>query len=202
MTMHPLTSVRTLCRTGTPARQSTIDGQECPSYVLRFCSRTCERVLMPRSKSTPRAVTLLELIAVIAIMAIFVAVAASRIGPETIRDFAARADAHRLAADLLQARRRSIATGENHYLAFATSGGRAIGYTLYRRSASQGNVAVDEAYEFPSDVVVTTSSSQLEFTFEGAALAAYQIVLTGPGQTWQVDVVPATGTASVTQTVP
>ena len=157
---------------------------------------------MPRSKSTPRAVTLLELIAVIAIMAIFVAVAASRIGPETIRDFAARADAHRLAADLLQARRRSIATGENHYLAFATSGGRAIGYTLYRRSASQGNVAVDEAYEFPSDVVVTTSSSQLEFTFEGAALAAYQIVLTGPGQTWQVDVVPATGTASVTQTVP
>ena len=42
---HPLTSVRTLCRTGTPARQSTIDGQECPSYVLRFCSRTCQRVL-------------------------------------------------------------------------------------------------------------------------------------------------------------
>ena len=42
---HLLTSFQTLCRTGTPARQSTIDGQECPSYVLRFCSKTCERVL-------------------------------------------------------------------------------------------------------------------------------------------------------------
>ena len=153
-----------------------------------------------RSKSMRRAVTLLELIAVVAIMAIFVAVAASRIGPETIRDFSARADARRLAADILQARRRSIATGENHYLAFATSGGRTSGYTLYRRSSSRGNVAVDEAYEFPPDVMVKTSSSSVEFTFEGTAMAASQIVLTGPGQTWRVDVVPATGTALVTQT--
>ena len=157
---------------------------------------------IPRCKSMRRAITLLELIAVLAIMAIFVTVAVSRIGPETIRDFGARADARRLAGDILQARRRSIATGENHYLAFAASGGRASGYTLYRRSSSQGNVAVDEAYVFPSDVVVTTSGSQLEFTFEGAALAAYQIELTGPGQTWRVDVLPATGTAVVTQTAP
>ena len=42
---HSITSFRTLCRTGTPARQSTIDGQECPSYVHRFCSKTSERVL-------------------------------------------------------------------------------------------------------------------------------------------------------------
>ena len=42
---HPLTSFRTLCRTDTLVRQSAIDGQECPSYVFRFCSETCERVL-------------------------------------------------------------------------------------------------------------------------------------------------------------
>ena len=157
---------------------------------------------IPHCKSTRRAVTVLELIAVIAIMGIFAAVAVSRIGPQTIRNFGARADAGRLAADILQARRRSIATGENHYLAFAVSGGRASGYTLYRRSSLQGNVAVDEAYVFPPDVVVTTSGSEVEFTFEGAALAAYQVDLTGPGQTWRVDVVPATGTAVVTQTAP
>ena len=29
----------------TLVRQSAIDGQECPSYVFRFCSETCERVL-------------------------------------------------------------------------------------------------------------------------------------------------------------
>jgi prepilin-type N-terminal cleavage/methylation domain-containing protein len=155
-------------------------------------------VTMFHSKSIRRAITLLELIAVIAIMAIFVAVAASRIGPETIRDFSARADARRLAADILHARRRSIATGENHYLNFTVKQGRVIGYTLCR----QGNVAVDEPREFAAGVVVSTSAPKAKFTFEGTALAAYQIVLTGPGQTWQVDVVPATGTAVVTQTAP
>jgi prepilin-type N-terminal cleavage/methylation domain-containing protein len=86
-------------------------------------------MIISHSKSMRRAITLLELIAVIAVMAIFATLAASRIGPETIRDFDARADARRLAADILQARRRSIATGENHYLAFVVSSGRATGYT-------------------------------------------------------------------------
>ena len=54
LTKHLLRSFRTLCRTGTPARQSTIDGQECPSYVLRFCSKTCERVLTSSAARTPR----------------------------------------------------------------------------------------------------------------------------------------------------
>ena len=45
-TKHPLTSFRTLCRTDTPVRQSTIDGQECPSCVSGFCIGTCERVLI------------------------------------------------------------------------------------------------------------------------------------------------------------
>ncbi len=157
--------------------------------------------MITRFKSMPRAITLLELLAVIAVMAIFVTVAASRLGPEMIQDFGARADAHRLAADVLQARRRSISTGENHYLAFTVDAGRVSGYTLYRRGSS-GNVAVDEPHEFPVDVVVTTSVSEVEFTFEGAALVAYQVVLTGPGQTWRVGVVPATGTAVVTQTAP
>ena len=158
--------------------------------------------MIARSKSTPRAITLLELLAVIAIMAVFVTVAASRLGPETIGNFGARADAHRLAADILQARRRSIATGDEHYLDFTVSGGRVSGYTLYRKAQSQGKVAVDEPHEFPVDVVVSTSAPKVRFTFEGAAAAAYQIVLTGPGQTWRVDVVPATGTTVVTQTAP
>jgi len=158
--------------------------------------------MVPHSKSTPRAITLLELLAVIAIMAVFVTVAASRLGPEMIHDFGARADARRLAGDILQARRRSIATGEEHYLEFAVSNGRVSGYTLYRKAKSQGKVAVDEPHEFPADVAVSTSAPKVRFTFEGAALAAYQIVLTGPGQTWRVDVVPATGTAVVNQTAP
>jgi len=148
-----------------------------------------------------RAVTLLELIAAITILGFFTIVAVSRIGPGTLYNFGARADAQRLAVDLSQARRRSISTGDNHYLAFTVVGGDATGYTLYRREAG-GDVAVDSPHEFPNKVVVTPSHTDAEFTFEGAALAAYQIVLTGSEQTWQVDVVPVTGFIDVLQTAP
>ncbi|NQT37594.1 MAG: type II secretion system protein [Planctomycetes bacterium] len=154
-----------------------------------------------RPRWTRRAVTLLELVAVVAILGIFAVVAVSRIGPGTLHNFGARADARRLAVDLLQARRRSIATGENHYLAFTVVGGKATSYTLYRRDAG-GDVAVDSPHEFPANVVVATSHTDAEFTFEGAALAAYQLTLTGAEQTWRVDVVPVTGTVDVAQTAP
>ncbi len=150
---------------------------------------------------TRRAVTLLELIAVAMILGIFAVVAVSRIGPGTLVNVGAGADARRLAVDLLQARRRSIATGENHYLGFAVSGGEATGYTLCRRAAG-GDVAVDSPHTFPGNLVVANSHTYAEFNFEGAALAAYQVTLTGPEQTWQVDVVPVTGAIDVVQTAP
>lgn len=150
---------------------------------------------------TRRAVTLLELIAVVTILGLFTVVAISRIGPGTLYNFGARADARRLAVDLLQARRRSITTGDNHYLAFVVVGGDATGYTLYRRDGG-GDVAVDSPHEFPGGVVVTTSHADAEFNFEGAALAAYEITLTGSEQTWQIDVVPVTGAIDVIQTAP
>lgn len=149
-----------------------------------------------------RGTTLLELIAVVAILAILVTVAVARIGPNALQNFGARADARRVMADLHQARRRSIATGENHYLAFVSAGGRVTGYTLYRRSASEGDIAVDSPHEFPDGVVVSTSHPMAEFSFEGGALASYQITLVGPDQTWQVDVVPVTGMAEASQTYP
>jgi type II secretory pathway pseudopilin PulG len=145
--------------------------------------------------------TLLELIAVVTILGFFAIVTISRIGPGTLTNFGARADARRVAFDLLQARRRSISTGDNHYLAFAIAGGEATGYTLYQRSGA-GDTAVDTPYLFPSSVIVTTSATNAEFTFEGTALAAYQIDLTGPDQTWQVNVVPVSGFIDVVQSAP
>ena len=159
---------------------------------------------MPSANSDRRcrrpAVTLLEMVIVVAIMGILALVAVSRLGHETFHNYGARAAAKRLALDLSQARRRSIATGEDHYLSFTPGGaGTVTGYGLYRRDGGGAGVGVEEPREFPGEVIVTASHVEAEFNFEGSALAAYQITLTGPGQTWQVDVVPATGTARLQQ---
>jgi hypothetical protein len=141
----------------------------------------------------------LELLAVLALLGIFAAVAAARLGPAPLKNFASHADARRLALDLLQARRRAIATGDNHYLEFTSSGGQTTGYTLYRRLSGGGTQAVDAPREFSHQETVTASHSQAEFNFEGAALAAYQVTFTGPDRAWRVTVVPATGAVRVVE---
>ncbi len=149
---------------------------------------------------TRRAVTLLELIAVVTILGIFAVVALSSIGTATLGNLGARADARRVAVDLLQTRRRSIVEGENHYLAFTPSAAAATGYTVYRRTGS-GDVAVAEAHEFPRHVVVSSTDSEIEFTFEGGCLTESDIDLSGQDHTWNVHVSLATGSVTVTQTV-
>ncbi len=141
--------------------------------------------------------SLLELLAVVTLLGVFVAVAAARLGPAPLENFASQADARRLALDLLQAQRRAIATGENHYVEFAQSGGQIVGYTVFRRLAGGGVAAVDSYRDFPRGETVAASHAQLEFNFEGAALAAYQVTFTGPNQAWRVAVVAATGAVRV-----
>jgi hypothetical protein len=46
---------------------------------------------------------------------------------------------------------------------------------------------------------VTSSHPELEFTFEGAALAAYQVTIAGASHTWRASVVPITGAVRVIQ---
>jgi hypothetical protein len=134
---------------------------------------------------------------VLGLIAIFVALAAARLGPHTIGNYRAAADARRLALDLLQTQRRAIATGENHYLEFAMSGGTALSYTLYQRNSGGGVTAVDTTRTFPDSLTVTPSHSIAEFNFEGAALAAYQVALSGPDRDWRITVVPLTGAVRV-----
>jgi type II secretory pathway pseudopilin PulG len=143
--------------------------------------------------------SLLELLVVLTLIGIFAAVATARLGPGPVQNFGAEADARRLALDLLQARRRAIATGDNHYVEFTASGGSVAGYTLYRRLSGGGVQPVDAHRTFSQQETVAASHGQAEFDFEGAALAAYQITFTGPNRTWRVTVIPATGSAKVTE---
>lgn len=146
--------------------------------------------------SQRRGFTLAELIAVVAILGIVAAIAIGRMGPAVFSDVAVHTDARRLAIDLLAAQRRSIATGDNHYLGFTLAGGRFAGYSVTRVTAS-GDVVVDSSRQFSGGLTVTGTHARAEFTFDGSALANYQYTLTAPDRNWQVEVIPATGTVRV-----
>jgi prepilin-type N-terminal cleavage/methylation domain-containing protein len=164
---------------------------------------SAHRTILDRDDQ-PRAhrsgVTLLELLAVLTMLGIFAAVAMSRWSPDTLSSFQSRADARRLALDLLQAQRRTVSTGDNHYVLLSGSGPYTA-YEIYRITGG-GDVLVEPSKSFPTGVAVTSSHTQLEFDFEGAALAAYQVTFTAANYTWRVSVVPSTGAVKVEDVTP
>ncbi|MEX2310606.1 MAG: GspH/FimT family pseudopilin [Pirellulales bacterium] len=140
--------------------------------------------------------TLLELAAVVFIIGLLGVMAATRYGNSTIADTDAQGFARRLTHDCSQARRRAIATGDNHLVRFTVSGGQASQYALYRRVGGSPNL-VDQAHPVPANVTVTTSATDVEFTFTGEALASYTVTIQAPDRTWTVTVPQATGKAFV-----
>jgi type II secretory pathway pseudopilin PulG len=151
---------------------------------------------MARRVAARRAMTLLELAAVVFIIGLLGVMAATRYGASTIADVDAQGFAQRLALDCSQARRRAIATGDNHLLRFTVSGGEASQYALYQRQGVNTN-QVDSVHEVPADVTVTTSATDVEFNFTGEALASYTITIQAPDRTWTVTVPQVTGKAFV-----
>lgn len=136
-----------------------------------------------------------------AIVALLAAAGFARFGSSTLENLGADGCARRFALDLMQARRRTIATGDNHYLQLTVASGKVTTYTLFRRAAG-GSVAVDQATAIPSGVNVTASHTALEFDFDGAALAAYSISIAGPKRSWTVSTVIATGAVRTVETTP
>lgn len=153
---------------------------------------------MARRASARRAMTLLEVIAVVMIIGLVAASVATHFGFTTIANMGAEGFAHELRMDCLQARRRAISTGDDHTVRFTISGGRATQYAVYRRGSS-GDVLVDQAHDVPDDVTVTPSATDFEFTFTGDTLAPYTAVIQGPDRSWNVTVVQATGKTLVTE---
>jgi type II secretory pathway pseudopilin PulG len=140
----------------------------------------------------------LELIAVLTILGIAAAIAVTRLSPAVLSNVGAQNDARRLALDLLAAQRRAIATGDNHYLSFTNVNGQLQGYSVYRVTLG-GDTVVDSYRQFAPGVTVTGNSARSEFTFSGSALAAYVYTLAGPDRSWQIAVVPVSGTVRVTE---
>jgi len=140
-----------------------------------------------------RGVSLLELIAVVALMGILFVAGAVRLGPGAANNISARAAARLLATDLRQSQRRAIATGDDHYVEFQTQGSVISGYQCFRDPGSSPT-AVDDVREIPSGLTVTSAESKWTFDFQGTAAAAYDATIAGPDRTWRVQVVPVTGT--------
>ena len=86
----------------------------------------------------------------------------------------------KLSLALVHARRSTISTGDNHYLQLTPPSGNVTSYALIRRT-SGGDVQIDQPQTVPADVTVTSSNSELEYDFEGSALAAYVVSITGLG---------------------
>jgi Tfp pilus assembly protein FimT len=151
---------------------------------------------MARRAPARRAMSLLELAAVVFILGLLGVMAATRYGSSAVADVDAQGFAQRLSLDCSQARRRAIANGDNHLVRFTILGGNATQYALYRRQGASTN-QVDSVHPVPDDVTVTTSATDVEFTFTGEALASYTVTIQAPDRTWTVTIPQATGKAFV-----
>src|SRR4051794_21530506 len=153
--------------------------------------------LMARRASARRAMTLYELIAVVFIIGIVSLMAVTRYSTTTLADIGATGFARRAALDCAQARRRAIATGENHLLRFTLSGGNATQYGLYRRSGASTTL-VDDIHAVPANVTVTTGGvTDVEFQFTGEAIASYTLSITAADRAITVSIPQVTGRAFV-----
>jgi prepilin-type N-terminal cleavage/methylation domain-containing protein len=164
-------------------------------------ARCLMSLLRARCTHVRRAFSFLELVAVIAMIGVVALAAGAYLGTSSLGNGEAEGFARKISLALNYARRSTISTGDNHYLQLAYSGGNVASYTLYRRAAG-GDVQVDDTKTVPQDVTVTSAQGTLEFDFEGAALAAYNISVAGPNRSWSVAVVPVTGAIRVTETTP
>ncbi len=152
---------------------------------------------MARRAQVRRAMTLLELSAVVAIIGLLGVMAATRYGSSTLADVGAQGFARRLSLDLLQARQRAIASGNNHFVRFTIDGGNVTQYAVYQRQGVTTTL-VDEVNAVPADVNVTTAgTTDAEFTYTGEAMASYTITVQAPDRTWTVTVPQVTGKAFV-----
>ncbi len=142
--------------------------------------------------------SMIELVAVLALLGVMILVTATY-STGTLGNLGAKVEARRLAFDLNQARRRAIATGDNHFLQFTSSGSSIVSYQIMRRFDDNSTTAVDDVYVFPGEVNVVSKANSAEFDFEGSASASYQINFNGSKRSYQVAVDLLTGTVNVTE---
>ena len=156
---------------------------------------------MARRESSRRAMSLLELAIVGVMLALLALAGISRFGHNTLANGVADGFARQLSLALAHARRGTISTGDNHYLQLSPASGNVTSFVLMRRAAG-GDEQVGQIRTVPQDVTVTSALKELEFDFDGTALAAYSVSIAGPDRSWNATVVLLTGVTEVTESTP
>jgi len=142
--------------------------------------------------------SLVELVAVAAILGVVAAMALPHFGHATLANAGARGFARTMQLESLRAQRRAISTGVNHYLKFTLNGPSATEYALYQRNGGS-DVLIGSAHAVPADVTVTPSASEIEFDFSGQGLAGYTCTIVAPDRNYLLSIVSATGKPILTE---
>jgi general secretion pathway protein H len=134
-----------------------------------------------------RGFSLIEALAVVAVVAVLVIVAAPRlVVPDTLQ---ARSAARELAADLRLAQRLAIARRANYVLEFAPAGGPYTSYTV----RVHGGPAEPDFPKVVSPEVVATGTQQFTFRPDGSPDTGGAVTLASGGAAATVQVTATTG---------
>jgi type II secretory pathway pseudopilin PulG len=138
------------------------------------------------------ATSLLELLAVIALLGIFATAVMSRYGRDLLGNTGIRSKASELSLSLLQAQRTAIKTGIPHGVLFRGSTSKVESWSVMRFENDGSQYLVDEVAPLTDDLQLSVSSDRIVFDFEGNGTSELQAKLTGPDRSWQVSVLPLT----------
>ena len=149
---------------------------------------------MRGTNSQRRGVSLLELLAAVALIGLIASITVARYHRSVLGNFGAHAEARKLSLALLHAQRASVLTGDNHYVEFNSTS--PTSYNMMRRTSGSPTLVYGPT-ELSADTTIATSTTVMEFNFEGQALGAYWATMAGDDRTWRFDVIPITGTVRV-----
>ena len=142
-----------------------------------------------------RAFSLMELLAVLAVVGLLSSMAFLRFGSTVYSSTSTAGFVRTLMLDLRQARARTISTGDDHLVLLSRDAGVVTSYTVYRDTGS-GNVVMDRTVAVPDGAVVTTATDQWQFDFDGSlggGTGAATLVISDSHYSWTITVYRATG---------
>lgn len=156
--------------------------------------------MINRRTARRAAYTLIEVVAAAGIMGLVATLAVSSVRLASLGNYGADADTRKLAMVLHDARRRAIASGDNHLVKWRTAGRKILGYGVYRRRGRRLE-QIDEDFFFSRDVRVSVSPRRRmpEFRFEGDAVRSFTIRIRSRERRWKLTLVQAGGGILVTR---